>query len=136
MNPVFDTYRPEGFGTVSPYIFAEDPKALIEFLKHAFYAEIYSMDMDPETDNLINAILSIGDSKFMISQAREEFLGMRTSFYLYVNDVDGMFQRAVDHGAKVVFEPADMDYDDRQGGVIDPAGNYWWISQRLKEEPY
>ena len=136
MNPIFDTYRPEGFGTVSPYIFAENPKVLIEFLKHAFYAEIYSMDTDPETDTLTNAILAIGETKFMISQAREEFLGMRTSFYLYVKDVDAVFQHAVDHGAKVVFEPADMDYDDRQGGVIDPAGNYWWISQRLKEESY
>jgi PhnB protein len=33
-------------------------------------------------------------------------------------------------------EVADMPYGDRQGGVEDPSGNIWWISQRLVEEPY
>ena len=39
MNKIYDTYRPEGFGTVNGYLFAENPKELIEFLKKAFYAE-------------------------------------------------------------------------------------------------
>ena len=35
MNKIYDTYRPEGFGTVNPYIFADNPRVLIEFLTNA-----------------------------------------------------------------------------------------------------
>ena len=71
-----------------------------------------------------------------MSQARGKFLNMRTCYYLFVDDVDTVFKNAVDHGAQVEFEPADTDYGDRQGGVMDPSGNYWWISKRLKKEGY
>ena len=44
--------------------------------------------------------------------------------------------RGIGLRATEVFRPADMPYQDRQAGVIDPSGNYWWISRRLVEEPY
>lgn len=72
----------------------------------------------------------------MISQARGQFMNMRTSFYLYVDNVDEIHKRSVEYGAKVEFEPANMDYGDRQSGVVDPVGNYWWISKRLLHEGY
>jgi PhnB protein len=43
---------------------------------------------------------------------------------------------AIECGAKLEFAVADMPYGDRQGAVIDPCGNTWWISQRLVDEPY
>ncbi|NNE75804.1 MAG: VOC family protein, partial [Pricia sp.] len=61
---------------------------------------------------------------------------MRASFYLYVNDVDVVYANAVAQGAESNFPPADMDYEDRQAGIKDPAGNYWWISKRLIEKGY
>lgn len=44
--------------------------------------------------------------------------------------------RALSSGASLLMKVADMPYGDRQGGVTDPSGNIWWISQRLVEEPY
>ena len=41
---------------------------------------------------------------------------MRTSFYLYVNDVDAVYQNALDHGAVNCLLPANMDYGERQAG--------------------
>lgn len=61
---------------------------------------------------------------------------MKTSMYLYTHDVDTLYANALKHGAKGEFEAADMDYGDRQAGIIDPAGNYWWISKRLEEKEY
>ncbi|QBA63987.1 VOC family protein [Muriicola soli] len=136
MNKIFNTYRPEGFGTVNAYLFSQDPSQLIEFLKNAFFAEEISRTINPKNGEIANAILKIGYSCFMISQARAQFLNMRTSMYLYVDDVDIIHQRAVDSGAKVEFEPANMDYGDRQSGIIDPSGNYWWISKRLFQKGY
>ncbi len=135
MKNVFDTYRPNGFSTVNPYLFAEYPEELIDFLVRAFGAKEINRSSMPNGE-IANSIIKIGDSCFMISQARDQFLGMRTSFYLFVDDVDLIYNRAIENGAKSELKPMDMDYEDRQGGIVDPAGNYWWISKRLKEEQY
>lgn len=136
MNPIFETYRPDGFGTISAYLMVEHPEELISFLKKAFYAEEINRSINPENGLIANCILRIGSSCFMVSQARGQYLNMRTSFYLYVNDVDEVHKNAIKYGAKVEFEPAEMPYGDRQSGVIDPSGNYWWISTRLMKKNY
>ena len=135
MNKIFNTYRPEGFRTVNSYLFVSDPQKLITFLTEAFYAVEVGRTVTPDGD-IANCILKIGDSCLMISQARGQFEGMRTSHYLYVEDVDSVYQNALKHGAKSEFQPADMDYGDRQAGVVDTAGNHWWISTRLVEAGY
>lgn len=135
MNNIFNTYRPEGFGTVNGYLFVENPVELIDFLTKVFYAEEINRSMTPDGD-IGNLILKIGTSCIMISQARGQFLGMRTAFYLFVDDVDEVHQRAIDNGAQLVFEAADMDYGERQSGIVDPSGNYWWISKRLVHKGY
>jgi PhnB protein len=61
---------------------------------------------------------------------------MPGSYYAYVEDVDDTFATALAHGARKIFEPSDMPYQDRQAGVSDPFGNIWWISKRLVEQPY
>ena len=135
MNTLFQTYKPEGFHTVTPYLFVEEPQKLIDFLQSAFDAQETNRSLMPDGD-IANVILKIGNTCFMISQARGQFIGMKTALYLYVNDVDAVHQRAVAQGATVEFEPADMPYGDRQSGIIDPCGNYWWISKRLQEKGY
>ena len=135
MENVYDTYRPEGFGTVNAYLFVSEPETLLDFLKNAFYAEESNRTLTPDGD-IANVILQIGDTRLMVSQARGQFLNMRSAFYLFVNDVDAMHTRALENGASEEFAPADMPYGDRQSGVVDPSGNYWWISQRLQEEDY
>lgn len=136
MKEVFKTFHPEGFGTVNGYLFVSNPEVLINFLKKAFYADEVVRTIHPVNGTIANCILKIGTSCFMVSQATEPFLNMRTSFYLFVNDVDKVHENAVKNGAKVELEPADMDYGDRQSGVVDPSGNYWWISKRLVEKDY
>ena len=135
MNTIYDVYTPEGFHTVNSYMFVTDPEEEIHFLKKAFWAEEINRSIG-RNGEIGNCILKIGDSCFMISQARGEFENMRTAFYLFVDDVDAVYQNALENGATNSFPPDDMDYDDRQGGIIDPAGNYWWISKRLVEKGY
>lgn len=120
---------------MNSYLFVEDPSRLIQFLKDAFWAEEENRSLD-HNGKISNCILKIGDGCFMVSQARGDFECMRTAFYLFVNDVDAIYQNAMKHHAEDVFPPADMDYGDRQAGIKDPAGNYWWISKRLEEKGY
>lgn len=136
MKPDYQTYHPEGFGTINPYVFAEDPKELIAFLKKAFHAKELSRTENSKSGEIGNCILKVGSSCIMISQARGDFEGMRTSFYLFVENVDEVYTHALQCGARDVLSPADMEYEDRQAGIVDPAGNYWWISKRLVRENY
>ncbi len=52
MNKIFNTYRPEGFGTVNGYLFAENPKELIDFLKKAFFAEETNRSINPKNEDI------------------------------------------------------------------------------------
>lgn len=72
----------------------------------------------------------------MVSEATEQYPPMTASYYLYVEDADIALKRALEHGAALEMPVGDMSYDERQGGVRDPSGNIWWISQRLVEGPY
>ena len=133
---IFDTFHPTGFSSVNAYLFVSDAPAYIEFLKNGLLGQEIGRTINPDTGDIANAIIEIGASRIMISEARQEFLGMRTSFYLYVNNVDELHANAVRSGASSVLEPADMSYGDRQSGIQDKAGNYWWISKRLENKDY
>ena len=136
MNPIFKTYLPPNFSSINAYIFAENANKLIEFYTKAFYAVEINRSMNPKDGTVANVILTIGESNFMVSEAKGPFKKMRAAFYLYVNDVDALHKNAIQEGGKVEFEPTDMPYGDRQSGIIDPNGNYRWISKRLSETPY
>ena len=128
-------YVPPGFGTVSPYIFAEDAERLVRFLVEGLGGSEAVRTM--RADGLIaNVQVAIGTSTVMLSEASERFPPSRATFYLYVEDAEASMAKALDAGGELVMEVADMPYGDRQGGVADPSGNIWWISQRLVEEPY
>ncbi len=128
-------FVPEGFSTVTPYLFAADAQRLMDFLQQAFGAE--QQHCSRRGDGAVaNAALRVGDSMLMVSDAVPAWPAMPSAFYLYVEDADAATARALDAGAELVMPVADMDYGDRQGGVRDPVGNLWWISQRLEDKPY
>ena len=126
---------PPGFAAVTPYIFVNDTPAYIDFLIRAFDAVEVGRSVDP-AGRIANAQLRFNGSMLMLSEASEAFPPARSAFYLYVDDADRAIGLAVDAGATGIMAVADMDYGDRQGGVRDPAGNIWWLSQRLSDRAY
>jgi PhnB protein len=129
-------YIPEGYGTVFPYMIVKDAKQLVAFLGEVFGAEVVGTSVMPD-GRVANTRLRIGTSVFMIGEAASDGMqAMPGSYYVYVEDVDKAFASALACDATEVFGPTDMPYKDRQAGIVDPAGNAWWISRRLVEEPY
>jgi PhnB protein len=126
---------PSGYGTMFPYLFVEKADQYLAFLKDAFGAQELGLTKMPD-GTIANARVRIGNTSFMFSEAGERIQKSSSSFYLYVENADVAFERAVSRGARAIMPPADQCYGDRQGGVIDPSGNIWWISQRLSAEPY
>jgi uncharacterized glyoxalase superfamily protein PhnB len=123
---------PEGFRTVTPYLIVQDIPRLLDFLKGAFNAE--EMHRSTQPDGTVNhATVRIGDSMVMMGEARPEWPPMPTGIYLYVEDADVVYQKALQAGAESVMAPRDEFYGDRMGGVRDGSGNYWWIATHIED---
>ena len=123
---------PEGFHTVTPYLIVQGASKLIDFLKQAFEAEeIYRQNMPDGT--VMHAQVRIGDSMLMMSDATSQHKPMPSMIYLYVEDVDAVYNRALKAGATSLREPTNEFYGDRSGGVKDFAGNQWWIGTHIED---
>jgi PhnB protein len=123
---------PDGYHTVTPYLTVTDPEAQIDFLKRAFGAEEAYRHSD-DKGQVTHAEVRIGNSMIMIGQAREQWKPRPCNFYLYVDDVDAVYQRAVAAGGKSMQKPTDQLYGDRNGGVEDAQGNYWWVGTHIED---
>ncbi|WP_417586513.1 VOC family protein [Pararhodobacter oceanensis] len=126
---------PEGFAAVTPFVFVDGTEAYLHFLRQALAVEELGRSTAPD-GRIANCQMRISGATIMLAEASEAFPASRAAFYLYVEDAEAAMLRARRAGAEVIMEIGDMDYGDRQGGVRDPAGNIWWISQRLVAGPY
>jgi uncharacterized glyoxalase superfamily protein PhnB len=101
-----------------------DPARLVEFLKQAFGAT-----GDLRTD--IPSVIRIGDSLVMVSSVGPRD-AMPAFLYLYVDDIDTTYKRALEAGAISLEEPKDVAYGDRRGMIRDPCGNVWQIATQKR----
>ena len=128
-------YIPPGFNTVTPYMFVEGAELFVDFLVQGL--DGFELHRSLREDGCIaNAQVAIGTSMLMVSESSEAYPAMPASYYLYVENADESVARALQFGATLIMPVADMPYGDRQGGVRDPFGNLWWISQRLVKGGY
>jgi PhnB protein len=123
---------PEGYHTITPFLTVQGADQLINFLQQVFAAtEIERMTNADGT--IKHAEVRIGDSVMMISEARGEWKPMPAAFYLYVSDVDAVYGRALAAGAASLMAPTNTFYGNRESGVKDQFGNYWWIATHFED---
>lgn len=128
VNPV-----PEGFHTVTPYLVVDGAEKVIRFMKDAFGAQPLFEPMMRPDGKIMHAEFRIGDSVLMISDTSERAQATSDMLYVYVPNVDAVYQKALKAGATSLMEPADQFYGDRSGGVKDPAGNRWHIGTHIED---
>jgi PhnB protein len=114
-----------GFGAVRPYLYGH--LDLPEFLKHVFGAVEVERIQDEKG---LHVETRIEDSMLVIEAGEfpPDVTPTRASVYVYVEDVDEAYKRALEWGAKSVSEPEDKPYEERGAGVQDSFGNIWWIA--------
>lgn len=118
-------FKPRDWPTITPRMVVSDARGLVNFLRNVFGA----------TGNLQSdapAIMQIGDSRIMISDAASRD-ATRAFLYIYVEDANETYRRALKAGASSLEEPVDLPYGDRRAMVQDPWGNTWQIASRLRE---
>jgi PhnB protein len=125
---------PPGFNTVTPYFFVDGAGGFLTFLVLGLGGTEIRRHVNG--DRIANAQVRLGTSTVMVSEASPAFPAMPASYYLYVENADEAMAKAIAGGATTIMDVANMPYGDRQGGVQDPWGNLWWISERLIDGPY
>jgi PhnB protein len=114
---------PDGWHSITPRLVVPDTSKLVKFLRIAFGAT-----GEFRTDR--PSVLQIGDSNVMVSGVGPR-QSMPSFLYLYVDDIDATYHRALSAGAVSLEEPQDVPYGDRRAMVEDPAGNVWQIATHL-----
>ena len=127
-------FVPEGTQQVVPYLIVADPAKTIDFLKAGFGAKEIDRSAD-DAGRIHHASVKIGDSVVMMGGASEQHKPMQMSIYVYVPNTDETYRRCLAAGAKSLMEPADQFYGDRNAGVLDEAGNTWWIGTHFEDIP-
>ena len=125
---------PEGFHTVTPYLMVQEADQLIDFVKQAFGAT--ELMQTTGSAGGIHAEVRIGDSVVMIGGGGAwSGEAIPAAIYLYMDDVDAVYKRALQAGATSITEPEDQPYGDRMAGIRDAFGDVWYIATHKGDAP-
>jgi PhnB protein len=137
VNPI-----PEGYPRVTPYLSIDGAGAALDFYSKVFGATERVRMPDPD-GRIGHAELQLGDSLIMLADEYPE-MGIRgpravggtpVTISVYVEDVDGVFDRAVELGAKPLRQVKDEFYGDRSGQFEDPFGHRWSVASHIEDVP-
>jgi len=128
---------PKGFHAVTPYLSINGASLAIDWYKKAFGAKELTREATADA-RLVHARVRIGDSVVMLSDVFPgghkdplQLGGSSITLHIYSNNVDALWKRAVEAGAKVDVQLDDMFWGERYGRLTDPFGHSWSLSMRV-----
>jgi PhnB protein len=122
----------EDFGTVVPYAHPEGARNYIDFLKRAFGAE--EVAVFEQAGRVMHAVVRIGDAVLEMGEPADRSGIPSNGFFLFVEDVDAAYARALAAGATAIRPPDNIPYRLRSGIVRDPSGYLWWPARWIEEQ--
>ena len=122
---------PDGYHSVTPYIVVSNVASVIDFAKATFGAVEKERFARPD-GTVMHAEIQVGDSIIMLGASNTP-KQMPATLYVYLENVDAAYRRALDAGGKSLREPSDQFYGDRMAGVEDTAGNQWWMATHIED---
>jgi PhnB protein len=129
---------PEGYHTVTPHLVLDNAAPALDWYKKALGAQEVMRAAGPD-GKIMHAELRIGNSPIMLNdplmggKGPKELGGSPASLWLYVEDCDALFQRAVNAGAQAQMPMADQFWGDRCGSIQDPCGYSWTIATHKED---
>jgi PhnB protein len=133
---------PDEYPQVTPYLCVDGADAAIQFYTEVFGAKERGR-MPAPGGKIGHAELQLGDSVIMLSDEAPE-MGQRSpksvggtpvTINVYVEDVDGAFDRAIRAGAQVLRPVENQFYGDRAGQFEDPFGHRWSVATHVEDVP-
>lgn len=119
---------PAQYTQLMPYLILKNTDGFRKFMAKVFDAK-EQMIVPGEDGSVMHGELKTGDAVIMFAEAGGQFQVMNAGMFIYVDDADVTYKKAIEAGAITVEgqEPSDKDYG-RACGVKDPFGNTWWIT--------
>lgn len=132
---------PDGYHSVTPTLTVRGAVDALEFYKKAFGAQETMRFPGPDGKTIMHAEIKIGDSRIMIGDefpqmkclSPQSVGGASSGIFLYVENADTTFNKAVSAGAKVTMPIMDAFWGDRCGQIEDPFGHRWMIATHAKD---
>jgi len=129
---------PDGYYTVTPQLTLDNCAQGIDWYKRALGAQEVSRSVGPD-GKIMHAEIQIGNSRIMLNDVMMGMKGPKAlggspaSIWLFVDDSDALYKKAVGAGAKEAMPLDNQFWGDRGGAVIDPEGYTWWIATRKED---
>lgn len=130
---------PQGYHTITPNLTIEGADKAIGLYQKALGAKLDGRVDAPDGKKVMHAAMTVGDSKFFLNDPFPEMghapdkEGSPVGFYLYVEDCDKAYKKAVEGGMKKATAPEDMFWGDRLGSVDDPFGYRWTFATHVRD---
>jgi len=118
---------PKGHQTVMPYLMLENASGFKDFVIKVLNGKIISSHSQPDSDLIMHSEVEIGGSIIMFCDSNEKWQAHPAHMFVYVENADETYKKALEEGGTSISEPADQEYG-RSCGVADPCGNVWWIT--------
>jgi PhnB protein len=121
---------PKNYQHVMPYLILKNAAGFIQFAAAVFGAtETYKVLRDENT--IMHSEIMIGASTIMIADATEQYQIRNAGLFVYVENADEVYEKALRAGSSTLSAMGDQTYG-RSGGIRDPFGNDWWITTPVK----
>lgn len=118
---------PNEHQTIMPYLILDQASKFRDFVKTVFNAEDLMMRLREDGKTIMHAEVRINNSTIMYSESTPEWKEQTTNLFIYVEDADSTFHKALDNAGEMVMPLRNEDYG-RTCGIKDPCGNTWWIT--------
>jgi len=122
---------PENYQTIKPYLILKDAAKFIDFAVGVFDATLMVSEKRQDA-SIMHAEVRIGESTIMLADSSSSFGVCTAGLFVYVENADDTYSKAIHSGAIVIMEPADQPYG-RSCGILDPFGNTWWITTHTEK---
>ena len=116
---------PQQYLPVMPYLILNDAKGFLEFAKTVFGAT-EQLIVPGEERSIMHGEIKIYDAVIMFTQAGEQWTQKPAGMFIFVKDVDAVYQKALSEKAISLYAPMTEEYG-YTAGLEDPFGNQWWI---------
>ncbi len=118
---------PKTHQAIMPYLILNGALQFIDFTKNVFNAYLTSSSMRDDNKTVAHSEIQISGSTIMFAEATDQWKAKTSNLFLYVENADETYNKAIENGATALMELSNQPYG-RTAGVTDPFGNVWWIT--------